>query len=182
MCDWLCRWLEPAILIQCLIFIGLIWYACETWKLRKTSQEQNETMQKPCLVLSVEERDYFNAKLSQGGNNAGDKKLSKGKPNQYLLRNIGNGPALNVRYEVQYLGESKAQPAHSYLPYVSQLKQEGIYLSSSEFNETSDSEITLSYGSLGKRCYESKIRIHRENGSLVAVDFRFRETTPRFLC
>ena len=57
MCEWLLKLIEPEVFIQCLILLGLIWYACETLKLRKASQEQNEIMQKPCLVPLIRENE-----------------------------------------------------------------------------------------------------------------------------
>ena len=45
MCEWLCSWLEPAVLIQIVIAVGLGVYAWDTRKLRKSSQRQNEISQ-----------------------------------------------------------------------------------------------------------------------------------------
>ena len=50
----------------------VIWYTIETKKLRAESQKQTEIQQRPFVILKVEKRNF-------------------------VLQNIGNGPALNVK-------------------------------------------------------------------------------------
>ena len=106
------------LVVQILILAGLIWYACETRKIRKTSQEQvetsqrqieisqeqNETMQKPCLVPSVQERDDFDTAVENlsGNSHPGYRVVyDESDTGHVVLHNIGSGPAFNIQHEVQ---------------------------------------------------------------------------------
>ena len=164
------------LIVQILILAGLIWYALETWRIRKASLDQNEIMQKPCLVPVCERRDRTSWVLAEGA--PSERILASGGSNNkgVELCNIGNGPAFNVRYKVQHQGETKED---SYLPYVLLQESEHTYLSLNSLREYEDSELTLSYESLGKRRYESKIRIKRDyEHQLVPNYFQFKEITP----
>lgn len=172
--------------VQILIFLGLVYYARETLKIRKVSQEQNEITQRPCLVPLSEQRDFTSAVLSGSSYDTGERVLAGVGPNSGSdgnnvgLRNIGNGHAFNVRYEVQHQGMTKVSREDSYLPYVLRQEPERIYLSLNSLREYEDSELTLSYESLGRRRYESKIRIERDyEQQLVLTDFQFKEATPQ---
>ena len=171
-------------LIQLFILVVLIYYTRETWVIRRISQEQNEIMQKPCLVPSCGPRDYDMAVLSKGDFNSGERILAGIGSNQHYvgLRNIGNGNAFNVRYKFQQQ-EAPAVCREGYdLPYVLRQKEEPICLPLnclSPSGEHEYSELTLSYESLGKRRYESKIRIHADDGELVMTDFQFKELKPQ---
>ena len=129
-------------LIQLFILVVLIYYTRETWVIRRISQEQNEIMQKPCLVPSCGPRDYDMAVLSKGDFNSGERILAGIGSNQHYvgLRNIGNGNAFNVRYKFQQqdapavcregytkVSESGATKA-KFLPYVLRQKKEPICL------------------------------------------------------
>ena len=68
----------------------------------------------------------------------------------------------------------------SYLPYILRQEAERIYLSLNSLREYEDSELTLSYESLGRRRYESKIRIERDyEHQLVLTAFQYKEATPQ---
>jgi len=65
---------------------GLTWYAIETYKLRTAAQDQVESTIKPC-VLFLE--------------NPPGPAQSKGfDDNGLLIKNVGNGPAINVRWKL----------------------------------------------------------------------------------
>jgi hypothetical protein len=59
--------------------IGLFYYAHETTKLRRISENQLESMSKPCVVF-VEQQ-------------------VTGTEMPLFIKNIGNGPALNIRWK-----------------------------------------------------------------------------------
>ena len=156
-------------------------------EIRKVSQDQNEIMQKPCLVPLCEQRDFMSAVLAGGSYDTGERILAgvgsnpNSDGNNVGLSNIGNGHAFNVRYEVQHQGETKVSREDSYLPYVLRQEPERIYLSLNSLREYGDSELTLSYESLGKRRYESKFRIELDHtGQLVLTHVQFEPITPQF--
>ena len=165
------------LIVQVLILLGLIWYALETLRIRRVSQEQNEITQKPCLVLECRERDYDRAVLSKDTLDAGERILTgvKPHPTYVALRNIGNGHAFNVRYELQQ--QQKERKGYD-LPYIFRQESVPIYLSLNclyPLEGCEYSELTLSYESLSRRRYESKIRIHDDGRELVMRDFQFSE-------
>jgi len=82
--------------VQCLLLVGLVCYAVETWKIRKTSQEQVETSQKPCLTLSATARNPQDTILGLGDSNSAQVVFTP-EGNLHLI-NVGLGPAFNVSY------------------------------------------------------------------------------------
>jgi hypothetical protein len=65
---------------------GLTWYAIETWKLRKAAQEQVESAIKPCVL-------FLENPPAPGEVGGFDSK-------HLLIKNVGNGPAINVRWKL----------------------------------------------------------------------------------
>jgi hypothetical protein len=59
--------------------VGLFYYAHETTKLRRISQNQLEAMSKPCVVFIEQE--------------------VTGSEMPLQIKNVGNGPALNIRWK-----------------------------------------------------------------------------------
>ncbi len=178
MYEWLGRWLEPSVLIQCLILAGLIWYARETWKLRKASQEQNkisqeqnEAMEKPCLVLSVRKRrDMDTAADALGGNPYPEQKVPDGQKSgtgHVELHNIGAGPAFNIKYVVLVEGKPKKFTPGS-LPYISKGGRAPIFLIEQSFSTSGqheEVELKVLYDSLRGRRHESVTRFRQGTGS-----------------
>jgi hypothetical protein len=91
---------------------GLVWYAIETWKLRKAAQDQLETMNRPC-VLMIENIDQ-----TLGFDNS-----------PLMIENVGAGVALNIRWRVtkpkpgkwqecRSLGAGKFQLSRIYIRHV----------------------------------------------------------------
>lgn len=76
--------------------IGLFWYVIETYRLRKISQRQLESLAKPC-VLILEDADEIR--------NFADRNL--------IIKNVGNGPALNIRWRLSAWQEWSSAPALS---------------------------------------------------------------------
>src|ERR1035437_8710009 len=109
---------EHMLLVQWLMFtvqflglIGLALYTWETHKTRKASQDQVrvsqgliaaamdqvEGLSKPCLTLWSGLRDGTDAIQETGG--AVGNTVARGDEGSFVLQNIGNGIALNVRYQ-----------------------------------------------------------------------------------
>lgn len=179
MCEWLCKWLEPAVLIQIFIAVGLGVYAWDTRKLRKSSQtqneisqEQNERMQRPCLVPSVRENMGVDATLWSH-----ERVLlgTAGDTGRVIFHNIGNGPAFNVRYG------SQGQNSEGFLPYILQQGKEPSTIPLNHLRSLlSDQEeeeigLLLSYESQSGQRHESKLLIREGlDSKLVVTDCQFR--------
>jgi hypothetical protein len=100
------HWLSLAnFVVQCLLFGGLVWYALETWRIRRisqrqieTSQEQVEAAHKPCLTFSTAPRDFSEAILEMHG--AVGAMILHCPDRQAQLESVGSGPAINIRYNL----------------------------------------------------------------------------------
>ena len=167
MCEWLYKLLEPAVLIQIVIAVGLGVYAWDTRKLRKSAQEQNEIMQKPCLVPLVQKNEsranatlWLNERILRG---------TSGNTGDVVFHNIGNGPAFNIWYGVQ------EQTGEGFLPYILPQEEEPTTLPLNHLRSllsNQDEEemiVSLSYESLSGRHYKSTIRIREDTNSRLAV-------------
>jgi hypothetical protein len=88
------NWPSLANLIQILILLVLFWYTKETRKIRKSSVAQIEALQKPCLTLVTDIRDYDDAILETDGA-VGGMIVAKRNGN-VAVQNIGAGPAITV--------------------------------------------------------------------------------------
>ena len=174
-------WIEPAnFVVQLVIAAGLIWYTCETWKIRKasqeqiaTSQEQNEIMQKPCLVPLVKERGGLSIErdVLKDHPYPEQRVLNPSVAGSVRLRNIGNGPAFNIRYEAQLQEQEGCRKGA--LPYIAKGETESTYLSASISNEGRGAvRLKLSYESLSGRSYESEMSIKEWDAVVTCYQFR----------
>lgn len=176
------------LVVQALAFGGLVIYCLETWKLRKASEtqvkvsqdlitaatDQVEGLAKPCLTLESDLRDASDAIMGIGvvGNTVAAGKTG----DDFFVRNIGNGVALNVTFDIIYTGEYPDR-----FP-----KRKGRYLQNvlagekvnmlTPMNPYRSGEfiVLFHYQSIGGRAYESKITM---NG-FVLTDFRFGQLLP----
>lgn len=149
------------IVIPSIALIGLLYYV-------RATIEQAEAMQKPCLVLDSETRDPRNATILNKAN-PGDLILAA-RTDQVALRNIGAGPAVNVRYMMQRVSE----------PNPGWLSEGSIQtISPKEFRLTHAAaamfpaqrfECTIIYESLSKRRYETRVFVN----DIVLGEFKFR--------
>ncbi len=173
MFEWLYKLLEPAVLIQIVIAVGLGIYAWDTRKIRKTSQQQNEIMQRPCLVplVTLREDSSVNQDVLKGRPYPEQKVLDPGVTDSVKLRNIGNGPALKIRYEAQ-IQKKGVRCGGGILPYISKDEPESINLSPYISNQWGTVKLKLSYESLSGQSYESEMSIKESDA--VVTDFKFR--------
>ena len=161
-------------LVQWLTFVasvltltGLVWYVLETRRIRITSQEQLEALRRPCLVVSGRTRDLTDAVLRP------DSSLLVVAPHEGLLAlmNIGSGPAFNARYQLTPLDDGVLQPGPHHLVHVLNNQAMPITVPVQTVSNGRWS-ITLTYESLSKRPYESRILI--EDGVLMRVEHTCR--------
>lgn len=160
------------LLIQLLILAFLIWYACETYQLRKASQEQTEALQKPCITVVTTARDYDDAIL--GVDDAIGGMVLAPFEGSVQLRNIGAGPAFNIRYTFSNLdqprqsGDVVVEPS-GYLPYIKAGDAFAMQVTRGIL-QLHEYELVALYDSLSGRRYETKIVIKR----LVLTTVQFR--------
>ena len=157
--------------VQFLILLGLLWYASETRRIRSAAQEQIvvsreqlEALQKPCITLVTMPR-AFDAALLDMNDAVGTMDIPFG--GNVELRNIGSGPAFNVRYQLKQI-ESSDSPAACYIPYIPTGEKASIPVPTSSIR-LHQHELLILYESLSGTRYETNIRIH--NGTL--TDARF---------
>lgn len=172
MCEWLLKWTEPAVLIQCLILLGLIWYACETWKLRRASQEQIEVMEKPCVVPSVVVRpEWGGGEVSHETTFHGVMVFGRG----VSILNIGKATAFDIEYEIQKHEEPKVS-RKGYLPILPDGQDAIIGIPIEELNPSKQHKQTslkLSYVSQSGKRYTSLTKFRSGNQLIVVTDISF---------
>lgn len=186
MFEWLQKWLEPEVLIQCLIFLGLVKYACETLKIRKASQKQNEIVHKPCLVPVGKERHEITDGLSRNadrlvGNTPQLTQLAFSRNHLVEVENVGYGTAFNVVLEIQ-----KGTPASvsnrvnvAYIRHGDSVETDFVEQEFQSFDPTEDVKLKLSYTSLGGWRYENVMSIRQGHASETLVgEFQFDEEPP----
>ena len=129
-------------------------------------------MQKPCLVPVAKRRGQSSVEREalKGHARSEEGVLDADVAGDVQLRNIGNGPAFNIRYEAQFQ-EREGCPKGA-LPYIPKGGTESISLSASISNGWGNVRLKLSYESLSGRRYESEISITEWDG--VVSDWQFR--------
>src|SRR6266700_4792293 len=124
--------LQAAVLVvQVLGLFGLFWYVIETRQMREAAQQQVEAsqeliraataqvegMSKPCLTLWAELRNSADAALERY--NVAGTVIAASDDGNFVVQNIGNGNALNVRYEFTNPDDSaNREPEIFYIPWV----------------------------------------------------------------
>lgn len=179
------------LVVQILIFAGLIWYACETRKIRKTSQEQVETsqrqieisqeqietMQRPCLVPLVQKRDDMDTAIEsmRPHSHPGYRVVVNGRSGRVELKNIGCGPAFNVRYELQSPEGIMEQGSGGHLPYL-HAESEPIWPIANTLLPADADKVVLklSYESLSGIRYENALHIRESRSGPVVTCYEFR--------
>ncbi len=144
-------------IIQFLLLVGLVLYAYETWKIRKISQEQVETLQKPCLTLSATTRPFEDAVLEMHGSNSAQ--VLHCPEGVLHLINVGLGPAFNVNYTLTPKNpkSSIARPT-GYLIHIL-LRESAIVPVPRGLIQGAEWMFVVRYDSLTGRRYETAITI-----------------------
>jgi len=165
------EWIPLAnFLVQCAVLGALIWYTRETLKIRRASQEQAESLQKPWLTLLTEAREYDDAVLEMDGTVGG--MIVAAREGNVAVQNMGNGPAVNIRYEFEPLdppqGVNVARPSG----YLQNIPSNGSFVMqlAREVLRNFDYMFICHYESLSGNKYESRITL--SNLVLTASHFR----------
>jgi hypothetical protein len=91
------EWISmTGVVVQVLLFAGLIWYCVETRGIRRASQAQVEATHAPCLTFHATPREAVEAIL--GMDDARGAMILDFDTGDAVLKNIGNGPAVNISY------------------------------------------------------------------------------------
>jgi hypothetical protein len=172
------------LVVQSLGILGLFIYCIETYKIRKASQNQVETSQKliqasmdqveglskPCVIFWAELRDGADAILEMHG--AAGNLVARPDQGSYVIHNIGNGAALNLRYYMSRNNPDLDMPnarRWRYLPAVLATARATLVETLGGYN--AEHEATFEYESLGGRKYRSIIALNHH----VITAFRFGE-------
>ena len=184
------------LVVQILICAGLFCYAIETCKIRKVSQEQvetsqrqieisqdqNETMQRPCLVPLVQKRDDEDTGTESMRANSypGYRVVVDGPSNRVELKNIGCGPAFNIRYELQSPEGARKNHSGGYLPYLHEESEPIWPIANTLLPLDADKVVLkLSYESLRGIRYESALHIRKSCSGPVVTRYEFRSCSPQ---
>jgi len=161
------------LIVQFLGLLGLIWYACETMAMRKAARDQVESASKPCLTLRFKLRDPADALLQKGGAVGGT--IVHADDGNFVVQNIGNGVALNVRYIFSPINqpEGRTTPkSKRYLQYVSPSQPvrtpDPVTVCRDEY------EFHFWFQSIGGRQYKSTVTIN----NLVLTGFKLDHVAP----
>jgi len=156
----MCNWIPAAnFIVQILVLAALVWYTIETQQIRRASQEQAESLHKPCLILLTEARAGDEAILEIDGHVGG--MIVAARNGDVVVRNVGTGPAINVRYSFiqrdTKTGENAARP-EGYLQIIPsgdrfEMPVSRGILSNGEY------EFAATYESLSGRRYQTVITI-----------------------
>jgi hypothetical protein len=167
----------------------LVWYAIETFKLRKAAEgqitvsrnllraanDQAEGASKPYITIRAKLRDTSRTLIAKDGAVGGSVVFDE--TGHYQAVNVGNGIALNVAYFFKARPDSDRpweKKAQSYLQTLQLDQPAQLALLINAY--PGDHEITFLFQSLGGRWYESIIRIE----SKVPTDSRFRQLPESF--
>jgi hypothetical protein len=169
--------------VQVLGLIGLFWYVTETMKIRSASQQQVqasldlikaatdqvEGMSKPCLTFWGQLRDGADAILDIHG--AVGNIVAAADRGSYVVLNIGNGVALNVRYHFTRPPGVPERADWRYVPHISPTARVTLVETLGGYN--AEHEVTLDYESIGGRKYRTTMQLNQH----VITSFVFKEIT-----
>jgi hypothetical protein len=160
----------------------LVWYAMETYKLRKAAEEQVkisqdvinaamdqvEGLSKPCLAFLGVLRDGADTILDMHG--ATGNITAAAYDGRYVIQNIGNGVALNVQYHFPRLSDDPARPrSFRYIPNLMATEKRTLVETLTGYNQIH--EVILDYESIGGRRYRSTLVLNHN----VITSFLFEE-------
>lgn len=162
--------------VQALALIGLTAYCVETYKVRtaaqkqlKNSMDQLESYSKPCITFWSELRDGEDVILQTHG--ATGSLVARADGGSYVIQNLGNGLALNLRYYITRNNPQLDQNSDRwrYLPTVPASAKVTLVETLGQFNQ--QHEATFEYSSIGGRRYRSTITLNHH----VITAYKFEE-------
>lgn len=159
-----------SLLVQSATLGALIWYAIETLRIRRASQEQAEAQQRPCLTLDTTSREYNEAVLGDMLGAIGGMIVAANHGN-LALQNMGNGPAVNVRYEFSPLNppqDANVARPHGYLQTIP-AEQIFVMAVARTILQNLTYAFVINYESLSGHKYETRIEVN----NLVITAFHF---------
>lgn len=166
------------LVVQALALVGLIIYCVETYKVRKASQkqlqasmDQAEGLSKPCITFWSELRDGQDAILNTHG--ATGNLIARPDGGSYVINNLGNGLALNLRYYITRNDPQLDAPANRswrYIPTLDATAKVALVETLTGYN--GEHEATFEYQSISGRKYRSTIKLNHQ----VITSFKFEET------
>jgi hypothetical protein len=174
------------LVVQTVALIGLLIYCAETFKIRKASQDQVEVSQRlfkssmdqvealsrPCITFLAELRDGADAILEMHG--AAGSLIARPDQGSYVIHNIGNGLALNLKY---YITRGIPEFDHPnirtvrYMPAIPATARVTLVETLGNYNAEHDA--TFEYESIGSRKYRSTMKLNHH----VITAFSFEEIT-----
>ncbi len=163
------------LVVQALTLGGLIWYAVETWKIRKAAQrqvrasnDQVEGLSQPCLTFVGELRDGNDVILEADG--AVGNIVAAPYAGSFAITNIGSGVALNIHYQFT---RPEHQPEARYIPHLASSARASLIEPVAAYN--AEHRVTFDYESVGGRKYRTTIDLNHR----VITSFRFEEVKPQ---
>jgi hypothetical protein len=158
-----------ALAVQTLALIGLGIYCIETYKIRKASIGQIESQANPCITFWAQLRDGADAILAMHG--ATGNLVAQPDGGSYVIQNLGNGLALNLRYRItRNIPELEVnQREWRYIPTIAATARATLVETLGGYNM--EHEATFEYESIGGRNYRSTIALNHH----VITSFKFEE-------
>lgn len=168
------------LVVQILGVLGLFWYVIETRKIRRTGQQQLQTsldlikaataqvegMSKPCLSFWGELRGA-NDVISEMNGAVGNI-VTHADQGSYVIQNIGNGVALNIKYRFT---RPNREPHERYVPNLLPTAKATLVELLNAYN--AEHTVSFDYESIGGHQYRSTITINHH----VITSFHFEEIT-----
>jgi hypothetical protein len=157
-----------AIILGGLTFGAVLWYATEARRAANAGIEQSEAFQKPCLVV-IQPSDDSDEAMLEGVNSsiAGEVTVR--------FRNIGHGPAINVRFRLRTLMKNAAPLGMQDAPEIAPIAPGGMgdtnYPTSALDTKN---ELVTDYSSLSGARYRSRVVISNRRW---VQEFRFTKLT-----
>jgi hypothetical protein len=154
--------------VQVLALIGLAFYCCETYKIRKASIDQIESQAKPCITFWAQLRDGADVILAMHG--ATGNLIAQPDGGSYVIQNLGNGLALNLRYRItRKVSGREVNDEWRYIPTTASMARARLVETLGGYN--AEHEATFEYESIGSRKYRSTITLNHH----VITSFKFEE-------
>jgi hypothetical protein len=156
------------LVIQALLFGGLVWYCIETKRIRITSAAQLEALQTPCVTFHATPRDGADAVLEMDG--ARGAMILNFTAGDAVFVNMGNGPAVNIEYSLVPLDGSRAQPG-GYVSAIPPGVRASVPISRGAI-AGHRYQCAIQYDSLSHIRYETKLVVHNR---VLTPPFQFRK-------